>query len=90
MAILGRAAKNSLRGTPLISEALPGSWPGWYMRMDSPRTTQPCTVSQSVQYHKLPPPSVLRPATSQARLHGVLGRKSVYDGQRLESRTYYI
>ncbi len=36
---------------------------------------------QPVRYHKLPPPSRLRPATSQARLHGVLGRKSMYVGQ---------
>jgi hypothetical protein len=28
--------------------------------------------------HKRPPPIVLRPDTSQARLHGVLGRKSMY------------
>jgi hypothetical protein len=43
-------------------------------------TTQPVRYHSlsywSVLYHKLPPPSMLRPATSQARLHGVLGWKS--------------
>ncbi len=67
--------------SPLLTEDLPGSWPGRYMRMDTgtaPNNTV-CTVPQSVQYHKLPPPSVLRPATSQAKLQGVRGRKSMYE-----------
>jgi hypothetical protein len=42
-------------------------------------------TTQSVRYHSLSdtttPPSMLRPATNQARLHGVLGRKSMYIGQ---------
>jgi hypothetical protein len=37
------------------------------------------TVPQSVRYHKLPPPSILRPAISQARLYGVLDRNSMYE-----------
>jgi hypothetical protein len=43
--------------SPLINEALPESWLGRYMRMDSPYNTV-CTVPQSVQYHKLPPPEM--------------------------------
>jgi hypothetical protein len=70
--------------SPLITEDLPGSWPGRYMRIDIKNTV--CMVPQSVQYHKLPSPRVLRPATSQARLHGVLGRRSMY-GTFLKSST---
>jgi hypothetical protein len=40
-----------------------------------------CMVQHYVWYHRLSPPSVLRSATSQARLHGVLGRESMYVGQ---------
>ncbi len=38
-------------------------------------------TTQSVRYHKLPLPRVLRDVsgTSQARLHGVLGRTSMYE-----------
>ncbi len=43
----------------LKTEALPGSWPGRYMRMTAPSNTV-CTAPQSVRYHKLPPPRVLR------------------------------
>ncbi len=66
--------------SPLINEELQGSRPGRYMRMGSSNNTV-CAVPQSVWYKKLPHPSVKRPATSQARLHGVLGRKSMYVGQ---------
>ncbi len=40
-----------------------------------------CMVQQYVRYQRLPPPSVLRSATttSQARLHGVLGQRSMYE-----------
>ncbi len=45
-----------------------------YMRMDSTwGDNTVCMVPQSVRYRKLLPPSMLRPAASQARLHGVLG-----------------
>jgi hypothetical protein len=60
--------------SPLKTEDLPGSWPGLYMRM----VTGQLLTTQSVRYHKYPPPSVLQPASRQARLHGVLGRKSMY------------
>jgi hypothetical protein len=65
--------------SPLITEDLPGSWPGQYMRNEQPLTTESVhsTVPQSVRRHTLPP-SVLHPATSQAKLHDVLGRKSMY------------
>jgi hypothetical protein len=44
-------------------------------------------ITHSLRYHSLsgtisfqvPHPSVLRPATSQARLHGVSGQKSMYE-----------
>jgi hypothetical protein len=36
-------------------------------------------VPQFVWYRKLPPPNLLPPDTSQAGLHGVLGRKSMYE-----------
>jgi hypothetical protein len=62
----------------LITEDLPGSWQGRYMRMDS-SNQHSLYVPQSVRYNKLPPPRVLLPATSQDRLHGVLGQKSVYE-----------
>ncbi len=38
-----------------------------------------CMVPQSVPYQKLPYRSALRHATSQTRLLGVLGRKSMYE-----------
>ncbi len=60
--------------SPRITEGLSGSWPCRYMRMDSPNNTVctiVCSASKPVQ------------ATSQARLHGVLGRKSMYVGQCL-------
>jgi hypothetical protein len=41
--------------SPLITETLPGSWPGRYMRMDwtAPNSTvcTVCTVPKSVRYH---------------------------------------
>jgi hypothetical protein len=58
--------------SPRITEDLPGSWPV-HEKMDSSNNSV-CTVPQTVRYHKLPPP-----ATSQARLHGVLGRRSMYE-----------
>ncbi len=66
-----------------ITEDLPGSWLGRYMKMDKPLTTQSvlvqyCSLSST---NKLPPPSLLRPSTRHARLHGVLGQKSMYAGQ---------
>jgi hypothetical protein len=51
------------------------------MRIKTAPNNTVCTVPQSARYHKLPTPIVLRPASSQARLHGVLGRKSMYVGQ---------
>ncbi len=51
--------------SPLITEDLLGSWQGLYMRMDSPlKYKTVCTVPQFARYDKLPPPCVLRPATS--------------------------
>jgi hypothetical protein len=49
--------------SPLVTENLP-------VRM---YTVLQSLTTQSVRYHKLP-----RPATSQAKLHGVLGQKSTY------------
>ncbi len=40
----------------LINEDLPSSWPGQYMKTDSPEQCTVCTAPQSVRYHKLPPP----------------------------------
>ncbi len=60
----------------LLTEALPGSWPGRYMRRER---------TQSVRYHSLFSTISFRlqgsyvSATSQARLHGVLGRTSMYE-----------
>ncbi len=61
--------------SPLKTEDLLGSWPGRYMRMDS---TQQHSLYGITVSPKLPPSSVLRPATSQARLHGISGPKSMY------------
>jgi hypothetical protein len=41
-------------------------------------------VPQSVRYHKMPPPRVLS-VCYQARLHGVLGRTSIYETFLLQS-----
>ncbi len=63
----------------LKTEVLPGSWPGRYMRTDSPNNTV------SVWYHSLSGTLIFRLqkyymyATSQARLKGVLGRTSMYE-----------
>ncbi len=45
------------------------------------RTDTVSTVPQTVLNHKLQSLSVLRPAASQDRLHGVLGRNSMFVGQ---------
>ncbi len=67
--------------SPLITEDRPGSWPGQYMGRTSSNNTVPKSIQD--QYHKLPAPIVLKTTTSQARLHGVLGRKFMHISQWL-------
>ncbi len=43
---------------PLITEALPDSWPGGTWERTAPNNTV-CPVQQSLRYHRLPPPRVL-------------------------------
>ncbi len=62
--------------SPLINEDLPGSWPGRYIRIDSPKQhslygTTDCLIPY------------FRHQACYGLLHGMLGQKSVYVRQCL-------
>jgi hypothetical protein len=48
------------------------------MKMDRPQTTQSVQYRSLSSTNKLPSPSLLRPSTRHARLHGVLGLGQKY------------